>query len=263
MLKLKMYALYDHFPDHNPIEGEPYISCYSDSHVMECTHPGKNIALMLEPRSMIGEYCDYVYDHHNYFEYIFTHDGKLLTLPNAKLLMWNEVWHTADVPKTKGISLVTSYKNWCPLHIARIELAEELKDKGAVDVYYGDWNNPAIPNVEPQTYLDEYKFSIVIENDIDDYWYTEKILNCFATKTVPIYVGSKIIDTIFNGDGIIQIDDWRTIPELVNNMDPAAEYVKRLEAINDNYGRLDPYRVGWKDRFFRDYSDILEELQNG
>ena len=101
------------------------------------------------------------------------------------------------------------------------------------------------------------------ENYIDDYCYTEKILNCFGTKTVPIYVGSKKIGDFFNADGIIQVDDWKTIPDLVKNLDIDSEYEKRLPAINDNFGRLEPYRVNWKERFFRDYTNLMEEVQNG
>lgn len=261
MVRLKMHCIYDHFPEHNPVQGEPFIDCFSDSRVLECMGPGKNIALMLEPRSMLGSFVDYVYDHHDFFKYIFTHDGKLLTLPNARLFMWNEVWLITDSQKTKGISLCTSLKNWCPLHIARLELAKMLEND--IDVFYGDWNNPKIPNIKPNDYLEHYKFSVIIENDIDDYWYTEKILNCFGTKTVPIYVGSKRIGDFFNADGIIQVDDWHNIPEIVRNLDIDAEYEKRLPAINDNFGRLEPYKLNWKERFFRDYGELMEEVQNG
>lgn len=260
-MRIKMYALYDHFPELNPKEGEDYINCYSDSYVKECQEPGKNIALLLEPRSMVGEFYDYVDEHADYFKYIFTHDSKILKHDNARLMMWNEVWLITDSPKTKGISLCTSYKNWCPLHIARMELAKMLEND--IDVFWGDWNNPNIPNIKPNDYLEHYKFSVIIENDIDNYWYTEKILNCFGTKTVPIYVGSPIIGEIFNPDGIIEIRDWHDIPELVKNLDVDSEYSKRIDAINDNFGRLEPYKVGWKERFFRDYGELLGEVQNG
>ena len=50
MIRLKMHAMYDHFPELNPKDGEPFIDCFADSHVFECDGPGKNIALLLEPR---------------------------------------------------------------------------------------------------------------------------------------------------------------------------------------------------------------------
>jgi hypothetical protein len=260
MIKLKMHAMYDHFPEHNPQDGEPYLDCYSDSHIYECTERGNNIALMLEPRSMLSDKYEYVRSHADYFKAIFTHDSELLRLPQAHYLNWADVWLTTDSEKNKGISICTSFKNWCPLHVARLEFAKMYKDSSKVDAYFGDWNNPEIPNVKPQDYLEHYKFSIVIENDIDDYWFTEKILNCFSTKTVPIYVGAKKIYNLFNSDGIIQIDDWKDIPRIIDHLNIDEAYQNRLEAINDNFRRVEPYKVNWKERFFRDYEALMEGL---
>lgn len=259
MIKIKMHSMYDHFPDHNPVEGEPYIECYSDTFVNMCKGPGNNIALLLEPRSMIGPAYDWVEEHESYFRYIFTHDSRLLRLPQARMLNWADVWLTTDSPKTKGISLVTSPKDWCPLHHARLELYNYFKEHGGVDCFYGDWNNPDIENIKPQDYLEHYKFSIIIENDIDDYWFTEKILNCFSTKTVPIYVGSPLVEKIFNPDGIIrlQVED---IPRIVAHLNIDEAYRYRLKAIEDNFKRVEPWKTPWKERFFRDYGDLLEDM---
>lgn len=263
MIRFNMHSIYDHYPNRHPVAGEPFIECYSDNKVMDCKKPGpKNIAWMLEPRSMINGAYEYVKYHADYFRYIFTHDTELLKLPNAYPFVWAEVWLTTDTPKTKGISICSSFKNWCPLHNARLELAKGFESNPKVDVYFGDWNNPKIPNVQPADYLERYKFSIIIENDIDGLWYTEKILNCFSTKTVPIYVGSPTIGVRFNADGIIRVDDWHKIPEIVEHLDIDAEYDKRRAAIEDNFGRLDYYRTPWKERFVRDYAQMLEGLQN-
>ena len=115
MVKIKMHAMYDHFPELNPTNRlEPHIDCYSDMHVFDCKKPGANIALLLEPRSMIEKSYEFVYDHPDYFRYIFTHDSQLLNLPNARMLNWADVWLTTDSEKNMGISLVTSPKDWCP-----------------------------------------------------------------------------------------------------------------------------------------------------
>ncbi len=261
-MKIKMHAMYDHFPAYNPQDGEESIDCYSDTYVSECKGPGRNIALLLEPRSMIGPAYDYCMEHPDYFEYIFTHDSQLLKLPNSKLFLWCDVWLQTDSEKNKGISLCTSYKNWCPLHNARLKIAEHYKDSDKVDVFYGDWNNSEIANVPPQAYLEHYKFSIIIENDIDEKWYTEKILNCFSTKTVPIYHGATKIGEDFNKDGIIEVENWEDIFEIVEKLDIDSEYAIRQQAIEDNYNRLDAYKTPWKERFFDTYGDILEGMMH-
>lgn len=263
MYKLKMHALYDHFPDLNPLPGEAYINCYCDNNVKECNTPGRNICLLLEPRSMIGGAYDYVSLNSHLFSYIFTHDSQLLTLPNAHLLNWADVWLTTDSIKDKGISIVTSPKNWCSLHNARLELYKYFLNHPKVDCFYGDWNNKTIPNIDARDYLEHYRYSIIIENDIDAEWYTEKILNCFATKTVPIYFGASKIRDKFNPDGVIFANDWRDIPDMINHLDIETDYAKRLDAINDNFVRVEPYKIPWKQRFFMHYGHMLEGLQNG
>lgn len=261
MIRFNMHSIYDHYPDRHPVEGEPFIECYSDSKVVECKTEGKNIAWMLEPRSMIGEYYNYVQQNAHLFRYIFTHDSILLRLPQAKPFGWAEVWLTTDSPKTKGISICSSFKDWCPLHKDRTRLAEYFDQHGGVDTF-GSYKGDRDTWVDAKEYLERYKYSIIIENDIDDLWYTEKILNCFATKTVPIYVGSPAIGQYFNGDGIIQAQNCQQIPDIVSRLDIESDYQNRINAINDNFGRLDFYRTPWKERFIRDYGDILEGLQN-
>ena len=261
MIRLKMHAMYDHFPDHKPVPGEPFINCYADTHVNKCTEPGKNIVMLLEPRSMIAPAYEYVEAHPDLFRYIFTHDSKLLELPQARMLNWGEVWLTTDSPKTKGISLVTSPKNWCPLHKARLELYNYFKDRPEVDCFYGDWNNSEIPNIKPEDYLEHYKYSIIVENDIDDYWYTEKILNCFSTKTVPIYVGAGKIGELFNKEGIMRMS-IEDIPRIIANLNVEEAYRYRMKAIEDNFRRVEPWKTPWKERFFRDYGDLMEEMIN-
>lgn len=260
--KIRMHALYDHFPDLNPAAGEPCIECYSDTYVKECSRPGKNIALLLEPRSMISGAYEYVARHPELFRYIFTHDSELLELKNALLMTWGEVWLTTDMKKDKGISICTSPKNWCPLHNARLKLYEYFKEHGGVDCFYGDWNNPSIPSIDAWMYLAHYKFSIIIENDIDANWYTEKVLNCFSTKTIPIYVGGSMVKKLFNSEGVIFVDDWRNIPDIVKNLDIDSEYIKRLEAVNDNFEIVKLWRIKWKPRFLNAYGGLLEDLYN-
>lgn len=260
-MKIKTYSYDDHFPDHHPAEGEPFIRCYvGDFCYREKVVPG-NIAIMFEPRSIEPRGFEFVDRHPDMFKYIFTHDSKLLRLPNARFFLWCSIWCKADVEKTKGISLIATHKRLCELHEARAKLARYFDANGLVDCY-GTYKDPLGKEgwVDSYTAHAEYKFAIAIENYIDDCWFTEKILNCFSTKTVPIYVGARKINEFFNADGIIQVSDWKDIPELVRNLDIDAEYEKRKVAIEDNYERVKPYGVNWRDRFFDKYGDLLEEM---
>lgn len=247
------------YPERRPT-GNQFLDVYYDQAVSDYQAGQKAIAVLLEPRSMVGDAYEYCLEHPGQFKYIFTHDSELLKLTNARYLNWSSVWATTDSTKDRDISLVSSWKDWCPLHHARIELAKYFEDKQKVDVYGSYRNKDAWVSTEQAH--EHYKFAIVIENDIDEYWYTEKLLNCFSNKVVPIYVGATRIGDIFNADGIIQVSDWRLIPEIVRTLDVDNEYAKRKQAIEDNFGRVVPYTIPWNYRFMNDYESILVRYQN-
>lgn len=253
------HRLYQGFFQELCPESDNAIDIYYDQAVMDAdSHNAKTqVAMLLEPRSMIADAYLFLESHPDNFRYIFTHDSRLLRLPNAFEVNWANVWLTTDSEKNKGISICTSTKNWCYLHDARLKIAQYYYNRPEVDVFFGDWNTKPI---EAKDYLEHYKFSIVIENDIDDFWYTEKILNCFATKTVPIYVGARKIGERFNADGIIQLQNWHCIYNLIENLNLDKNYEYRKEAIEENFYRCVPYKISWKDRFIHDYGSLLEEM---
>lgn len=199
---------------------------------------------LIEPRTTSdlvdspGAY-EFVYQNYKLWDNIFTHDSKLLTLPNAHLAIWGGAHSWNDCEKTKDISIISSDKEHCPLHIARKNLAYYMKENSIGDTYGTFDGGPRID--AEQTYA-QYKFAIAIENYIDDYWFTEKICNCFSNKTVPIYIGAKKINEFFNKDGIIQCDNIGQIKELLKNFDYDKEYKKRKKAIDENYERVKEFR---------------------
>lgn len=89
--------------------------------------------------------------------------------------------------------------------------------------------------VPPIRYLRDYRYSIVTENFVDDLYFTEKILNCFATGTVPIYRGASLINTVFDEQGIIP---WSTPADLQKRILPSLspdDYSHRMSAIKNNF----------------------------
>ena len=78
-------------------------------------------------------------------------------------------------------------------------------------------------------------FSVVIENGVYESYYTEKILDCFATGTIPVYLGSPDIANHFNQDGIIQLSDEFEVSEEI--------YQSKLDAIKDNLERVKQIEV--------------------
>ena len=258
-VKIKMFWCNDqHFKNYAPNVGEKYIPCYKDYYVKEDVEPNA-IALLREPRSMQPGIYEYIEENYTKFKYVFTHDSILLSrLPNAKLIIWAGVWGWGDSKKdfTHPISMVAPEKAQVPLKVLRKDLAFELQD--TIDCY-GTYNGGEWARCEQ--YLKNYPFSIVIENYIDDYWITEKICNCFAYKTIPIYLGARKIDELFNEYGIIHVDSADDIRVVVKGLLDYGEneYNSRLEYVEDNFERVKEYEQ-FEDWFMKQYGDLLRGL---
>ena len=67
-------------------------------------------------------------------------------------------------------------------------------------------NNPLLPQDNKINLFRKYQFSIVIENVAQNTWFTEKIIDCLITKTIPIYYGCPSISEYFDTTGWIIFD---------------------------------------------------------
>ena len=55
--------------------------------------------------------------------------------------------------------------------------------------------------------LGEYCFSVAMENVRENYYFTEKLIDCFLTETIPIYWGCPKIGEIFDVRGMFTFED--------------------------------------------------------
>jgi hypothetical protein len=78
------------------------------------------------------------------------------------------------------------------------------------------------------------QFHIVIENTTQDNWFTEKLMDCFQTKTVPIYIGCDNINEFFNINGILHVKDLDELVEVCGNINEDT-YENMKSFIDENY----------------------------
>lgn len=201
------------------------------------------------------------------FAGIFTCSDRILNkYSNAFFAPGGGVWYASSFgggsmdenayeKKSKNISLVSSNKTMCELHEYRKNMAYYYKGTNIVDTF-GTFNGGRIIPISES--LTEYRYSIVIENAISEFYFTEKIMNCFAAMTIPIYVGAKKIGEFFNSDGIIEINpmDFGKLDEILCRC-CQEDYMERREAIIDNYNRVQQYRC-YEDYIYEHYSDMFE-----
>lgn len=166
------------------------------------------------------------------FKYIFTHDKELLALDSRfKWVPAQGFWINEPkiYEKTKMISMISSNKAFTEGQKNRLQWVEKIGDQ--VDLYGRGFNEIATK----EEGLCDYMFSVVIENGVYESYYTEKILDCFATGTIPVYLGSPDIADYFNKDGIIELTDEFEISDEI--------YESKMDAIKDNLERVKQIEV--------------------
>lgn len=178
------------------------------------------------------------------YKKIFTCDRELVRYDPQ---LFVEVFAGSNVPwcapnsnpsKTKLCCMFCSPKLMCDGHVLRHTLA--FKYRKYFDLYGGAHGSPRVgengtPHPKKDDVLSQYMFCLVTENEIYDNYFTEKITDCFATKTVPIYYGSPSIGEFFNKDGILFFNPKENynFTKLTREL-----YFSMIDAINDNYNKI-------------------------
>lgn len=212
---------------------------FTDSHIVMGTAKEVRcyvkIALVLEPRSIRSDVVEYLLNDDSDYNLILTHDSELLdkslkAYPCPAVLHFAEDW--SEPKKSKLVSMIASGKNWAPGHVLRQEAMQRLRDK--VDLFGREVN----PIEKKDTGLRDYMFSVAIENSKDEFYFTEKLLDCFTTKTVPIYWGADCVNSMslsgFNASGVITFDTLEELEHIINNLSEDA-YNKMKRAIDWNH----------------------------
>lgn len=263
---------------YNQIEGEFDITLIQDADCIKYINgqygklSGIVIADIHEPPYLFNQIETYTSVKNNYdkFDYIFTYVDDLLTLPNAIFrnggheCVLNKNVHKQQYPlladetlfsmyqKDKGISIITSNKTFTPWHVFRTECVSFIKNSNLeVDIYGVGYNeiSKKLDGLKP------YKYSIAIENGSFPNYFTEKILDCFLTGTIPIYKGCPNIDKYFNIDGIITFNTMDELEDIIKNIQ---SYHIDQSIIEQNYNTALTFCYN-NDRFFERF--LLPILQ--
>jgi hypothetical protein len=152
--------------------------------------------------------------------------------PSASNLPWVQNYQVFN--KSKICSMFASRKRYASGHFYREQVASRFKY--SIDLFGGTLGSQRLGNgIHPDKSagLNDYMFSIVIENCKQDKYYTEKITDCFATATIPVYWGTDKITEDFNQNGIIRLTDDFDISTLTQEL-----YLSKLDAVKDNFDRV-------------------------
>ena len=234
------------------------IVLYTNRHFTENHDNVKmKIALLMETREQELEYYNYIENNHNKFDLVFTNDKYLLELGiknikpvNCLAPTWLNDNYIKLYSKTKLCSMISSSKNTLSGHKFRLEAMNYINDNFKnIDLYGNNFKDlPSSKSHNTQCLsngkiigLKDYMFSVVIENSYYDYNFTEKIIDCFLSGTIPIYYGCPSISKFFNIKGILVFNNLNELKEIIENLSNEL-YNKMYEYIKDNYNIAHNYK---------------------
>tara|TARA_B100001250_G_scaffold224678_1_gene192696 strand:- start:3746 stop:4732 length:987 start_codon:yes stop_codon:yes gene_type:complete len=227
---------------------------------------------LLESREIIGEQYKWIEDNYDHVaekvDGIFTSDQRLTqeSGPDGKFLYclsnaapW--VMDRSVYTKSKLVSMIASNKGYTEGHRRRLKVVEKFYEKCGGDDLFG-WGLPQELDIKEKSKgLREYMFSFACENANYPTYFTEKLTDCFACGTIPVYYGTAGVAQYFNHEGIIFLDQnspWENIPweKLTEEY-----YESKKEVIQENFEIAQCMRVA-EDYLYGNYFAVLDPYRN-
>ncbi len=277
----------DSIPYYKNIDGKDILYCPYTHKELVKSENDKYIFIQVESYVIISNVLNTILNNHKYIDlldYILSFDKKILNLdsrcikflpytkfywiqPPKKIapnifLEYHGVKDTFEYNTNKdfNVTFMTGHKNYCPGHKIRHEIwnrQAEIKIKKKF--FYSQVNdgmvlypdNLILNHRRDKTIMFENSmFAIVIENNKSDNYFTEKLIECIVSKTLPIYYGCPNISEYFNSNGIIMFENTNELINIVNNLTPN-DYYHRLTIIEENFNK-------WVN--MKSFSEQIEDL---
>lgn len=220
-----------------------------------------NFLIIHEPNEFFGLH-NWVLQNYNLFDGIFTWSELILNNCSNAILFDHGIRSEGDewlntfeniIDKEYEITFLSGAKTLVEGHKFRQEIYK-LKDQIQIpnrwyyvldDFNWDDYDKGGIGrsiraesatfnNVPKRICYNKNMFHVAVENVRVNNWYTEKIGDAFASKTLPIYWGCPNIGNYFDKRGIITFKTKEELVSIINNLTPD-DYYSRLPFINYNY----------------------------
>lgn len=211
------------------------------------------------------------------FDLVLTRRPSFLKKKNARKLLYGTAWvHNHGkfwMAKNKRISFTLSSKMvpGATGYQKRHRLAEQLEDVRTHSVLKIDgFDSQRMPTHYPalnevlsaanngRDALMYYNYNIAMENSRHQNYFTEKIIDCFLTKTIPIYYGCPNIGDYFDMDGFYNFTSIQELCDILRSINENT-YSEKKEAIEKNYELAKPFEESFGIRLWREIEKYVSE----
>jgi hypothetical protein len=247
----------------NPIQFDVDCACpvdvYIDLKVKEQLRPGMiRIVILEEPRK--GHlYKYYNENRHKYTRLLTFHEELVRTNPKARRFLMMRPWIADYTPKERRFAVSTvvggkfssvmeGYGLRHNLWFARgdIKIPREFYLSGTAKHWHtfvpfamADYTGERVLGISKEPMFD-CEFHIAIENTSIHNYFSEKLLDCFRSRTVPIYYGCRNIGDFFDIRGILVARNLSDIVTICNSLTKDS-YKAMIPFIEENYRRSEKW----------------------
>lgn len=251
---MKKVKFYNKYPTSIDIDTEKNVEVYIDE-FNTAPVPEGDIRIVILEESLQGSLFSLAADYRDSYTYLLTYHQPLLNNnPKARLFhstidSWirgytfpeknfsvSALVGGKDDPRQKGYAL--RHNLWW--NRDRITIPKRFYLSAASRWKSVSYEGELVLG-ESKSPLFDSQFHIAIENTSIDHYFSEKLLDCFQTKTVPIYYGCTNLQMYFNLDGILTANTLDEIIETCNNLTPET-YSRMIPAIEDNFTRSEKWK---------------------
>jgi Glycosyltransferase family 10 (fucosyltransferase) C-term len=217
---------------------------------------GRKLVLIMQEPEVIHPIRNIVIHNESKFYKIYTCDQYILDALPDKAIKYVGNYATVipdfSVPKQFKISGWASTKiyNDAPGHYLRLNVYRQQQKLPTCTFFRSNNRNqdggPPIEEISNNPLLGSdfiggkqclftgFQFSIVIENSRQQNYFTEKIIDCLITKTIPIYWGCPNINEFFDITGWLFFEDFETLKTAIATLNEEY-YQTYIDTIDTNF----------------------------
>jgi hypothetical protein len=213
------------------------------------------VVVQCEPPHLYSSFPKMILDNIEKFDLVLTYNESLFKLPNHEhFLPIGCFVDDLELQKTNQISYIMSSKIMTHDHRMRFMILREVENKNKIGDFdfFMHRNPPEIESKNP--FFIHAKFHITCENAVMPNMFSEKIIDCFRTKTVPLYYGCTNIEKYFDERGIIRFYTIEEFRKICSEITPEW-YEERLPYIEENYQRARQY---WEKSVYQRVEDVVD-----
>jgi len=197
------------------------------------------IKVVQEPNVEGSPFHGFVTKHAKRFALVIGHAGirgQVDSRTNYKIShphLFPQVLPGPAISKTKLVSIIASTLNDLPGHKKRNLFVSQILTSFP-ELVPNSFGRGRIQIDSKEEGLDEFMYSLAVENSVEEGYFTEKIIDCFLRDTVPIYYGAPDIEKFFPEKSVIRLPSLEPeeFAKIMSELSPR-DYFERRQYVRE------------------------------